>query len=94
VTILRPDSGSAEVSSILVEAITETARDLAARSTFTAVRVEGSILLARAGRHTFAVRNEIRKEPSAARRTVVDLYASMVVRNLVGRVAKQGEGGG
>lgn len=94
VTDSRPRPDVDDVSCILMEATAETARNLAASGNFTEARAEGSVLLATAGKHSFAVRNRVSKGPPGNREKMLALYASMVVRNLVGRVQQTGEGGG
>ncbi len=68
--------------------------DLTAHGSFSEARTDGNTLLVRAGKHSFLIRNKVAVGPPGNREQVLDRYAAMVVRNLVGRVGTKGEGGG
>lgn len=70
-----------------------TAGDLVANGNFSEARADGGDLLAIAGRHTFEVRSTMSSGPPRNRDAMLGHYASMVVRNLLGRVEGKREGG-
>ena len=94
VTDSRPSPEVDEISRILMKATSETANDLKANGNFSEARAEGNLLIARAGKQTFAARNRAAKGPPGNRERMLHLYTSMVVRNLIGRANAEGEGGG
>lgn len=74
---------SAESLSLLgAEAALQTARDLA-NAGFDAAWAEGSDVFARKDRHIFVMHNVIKLGAPGNRERMLDLYAAMVVRNLL-----------
>lgn len=84
----RPDSGSDptddELARVAAEAAEQTAKDLVAAG-FDEAWADGPHVYARKGRYRYAMHNDVRRGPPGNREKMLDLYAAMVVRNLLNR---------
>lgn len=67
----------------LTDAVRKTAEELTARAGFDAAHAEGTTLVAQSGRYRFVVKNSVTTADSGRQEQVLDLYARMVVRQLL-----------